>query len=60
MIKVAILGSSGFIGSNLLLNFSKKKNYKVFAYYNKKKPIKIKNVQYIIIFVNFFFSLCKI
>lgn len=47
MIKVAILGSSGFIGSNLLLNFSKKKNYKVFAYYNKKKPIKIKNVQYI-------------
>ncbi|MDC1148322.1 NAD-dependent epimerase/dehydratase family protein [Pelagibacteraceae bacterium] len=44
---IAILGSSGFIGTNLLLNFSKKKNYKVFAYFNKKKPIKIKNVKYI-------------
>ncbi len=42
--KVLILGATGFIGLNLLIYFAKIKNYKVYACYNKRNKIKIKNV----------------
>ena len=45
--KILICGGTGFIGKNLLLNFSKQKKYKVFATYNKQKKIKIKNINWI-------------
>ena len=45
--KILILGCSGFIGKNLLIYFSKKKNVNLTAVYNKSKPIKLKNVKYV-------------
>ena len=39
---ITICGATGFIGSNLVRNLSKK--YKILAIYNRKKPFKIKNV----------------
>lgn len=40
--KILICGATGFIGKNLV-KFFEKKNYKVFATYNKKKKFKTKN-----------------
>lgn len=37
--KVLILGGAGFIGSNIIENLIKKKNYKITATFFKKKPI---------------------
>ena len=45
--KIIICGATGFIGKNTLLHFSKKKQYKVFATYNNKKKINIKDVTWI-------------
>ncbi len=45
--KVIILGSTGFIGKNLVEFFAKKKNYIVYGTYNKTKPKKIKNAKFI-------------
>ena len=45
--KIIILGSTGFIGRNLIEYFSKKKSYSVFGTFNKKKPSKLKNVKFI-------------
>ncbi len=45
MKKITICGATGFIGLNLVKKFSKK--YIVFAIYNKKKPLKIKNVRWV-------------
>lgn len=47
MKNILICGATGFIGKNLTLFFSKKKNYKVFAVYHKKRPFKCKNVKWI-------------
>ena len=47
MKKIIILGSTGFIGKNLTNYFSKKKNFRVFAVYNKRKPWKNKKVNFI-------------
>ncbi len=44
--KIIILGSTGFIGRNLLEYFAKKNDYVVYGTYNKKKPKKIKNVKF--------------
>lgn len=45
--KVLICGGTGFIGKNLISNFSDQKKYKVYATYNIQKKIKIKNVKWI-------------
>lgn len=45
MKNITICGATGFIGLNLVKKF--KKTHKVFAIYNKKKPIKFKNVKWI-------------
>ena len=45
--KILICGGTGFIGKNLLLYFSKQKNFKVFATYNIQERIKIENVTWI-------------
>ena len=45
--KIIICGATGFIGRNTLLYFSKKKEYEVFATYNIRKKITIKNVTWI-------------
>ena len=45
--KIIICGATGFIGRNTLLHFSKKKEYEVFATYNIRKKITIKNVTWI-------------
>ena len=45
--KLLILGSTGFIGKNLLIYFSNKKKYSISAVYNKTKPTKIRNIKYI-------------
>tara|TARA_A100000164_G_scaffold380558_1_gene428504 strand:- start:24391 stop:25341 length:951 start_codon:yes stop_codon:yes gene_type:complete len=45
--KIIICGATGFIGKNTLLHFSKKKRYEVFATFNKKKKINVKNVKWI-------------
>jgi GDP-L-fucose synthase len=46
--KILIAGSAGLVGYNALDQFSKYKSYKIFAIYNKKKPlIKHKNIKYI-------------
>ena len=46
--KILVLGGSGFIGSNIIENLVKKKNYRITATYFKKKPtIKAKNLTYI-------------
>lgn len=45
MKKITICGATGFIGLNLIKKFSK--NFHVFAIYNKRSPIKIKNVSWI-------------
>lgn len=46
--KILVLGGSGFIGSNIIENLVKKKNYKITATYLKRKPIiKAKNLNYI-------------
>jgi GDP-L-fucose synthase len=42
-----ICGASGFIGKNLLINFSKKKKYNIIATYFKSKIDKIPNVKWI-------------
>ena len=42
-----ICGASGFIGKNILLKFSKKKKYKIFATYFKSKIEKIPNIKWI-------------
>ena len=47
MKKILILGSTGFIGRNLTEFFSKKKNTKVFATYNKRAKFKQKNVVFL-------------
>ena len=44
--KILLTGSAGFIGSSLL-KFLSKKNFKIYAIYNKSKPIKYSNVNYI-------------
>lgn len=40
-LKILILGASGFVGTNLLLKISNKKNWIIYAAYNKN-PIKIR------------------
>lgn len=45
--KILICGGTGFIGRNVLLNFTREKKYKVYATYNKKEKLKIKNVNWI-------------
>tara|TARA_X000000950_G_scaffold288195_1_gene403820 strand:+ start:1141 stop:2094 length:954 start_codon:yes stop_codon:yes gene_type:complete len=45
--KILICGGTGFIGQNLLINFSKQRKYKVYATFNKKKKLKIKNINWI-------------
>ena len=45
MKKITICGATGFIGLNLTKKFSK--NHTVFGIYNKRKPMKIKNVKWI-------------
>jgi GDP-L-fucose synthase len=45
--KLLVCGATGFIGKNTIIHFSKRKNYKVYATYNVKKKIKIKNVTWI-------------
>lgn len=47
MKNLLICGATGFIGKNLVLHYSKKKIYKVFAVYNNKKPFKCKGVRWI-------------
>ena len=48
MKKILICGSSGFIGSNILISLSKNKNYKIFALLHKKNPKKkIKGINYL-------------
>lgn len=42
-----ILGSSGFIGKNLISYFSKKKQFNLSGTYNKNKPQKIAGVKYV-------------
>ena len=42
-----ILGSSGFIGKNLIQYFSKKKQFSLYGTYNKNKPIKVSGVKYL-------------
>lgn len=42
-----ICGGTGFIGRNLLIHFSKNKNFNIFATYNKKKPFNLKGVKWI-------------
>lgn len=46
MKKILILGSSGFIGKNLFIHFSKKKNFKCYGTFftNKPKNLKSKNL----------------
>jgi GDP-L-fucose synthase len=45
--KILVTGSSGFIGSNLLLKLTKNKNYKVYGTIFKTKPkIKSKKIKY--------------
>jgi GDP-L-fucose synthase len=44
MKKILILGCGGFIGHNLAIFFSKKKNFKVYGTYLSKKP-KINNIK---------------
>ena len=46
--KILVLGGSGFIGSNIIENLVKKKNYIITATYFKRKPIiRAKNLNYI-------------
>ena len=45
--KILICGGTGFIGRNILLNFSREKKYVVYATYNNKEKLKIKNVNWI-------------
>ena len=46
--KILVLGGSGFIGSNIIANLFKKKNYIITATYFKRKPIiRAKNLNYI-------------
>jgi GDP-L-fucose synthase len=50
MKKIAILGASGFIGFNLLEEYSKKKNLKIYALYNqnkKRKKFNKKNITWV-------------
>ena len=46
MKKILILGSSGFIGKNLFIHFSKKKNFICYGTFftNKPKNLKSKNL----------------
>ena len=46
MKKVLVCGGSGFIGKNII-EYLKKKNYKIFATYNSKVPKKIDYVEWI-------------
>ena len=42
---ILICGATGFLGKNIVLNFLRKKNLKIIAIYNKKKPfIKSKKI----------------
>ena len=45
--KIIILGSSGFIGKNLIEYFEKKKEFILYGTYNKTKPIKSKKTKFI-------------
>ena len=48
MKKILLTGSTGFIGSNILLTLSKNNKYKIYVTINKTKPkIKYRNVSYI-------------
>ena len=44
---ILICGATGFIGRNFLESFSRIKDYKIYATYNKKNKFKIKNVKWI-------------
>ena len=48
MIKVAVTGASGFIGTELIKYISSKNNCKIIAIYNKTKPkiINKKTIEY--------------
>lgn len=47
MKKIIILGGTGFIGKNLLIHYSKKKNYKVYATYFRSEKFYLNNVTWI-------------
>jgi len=47
MKKIIILGATGFIGRNLLIHYSKKKNYQVFATHFRSKKFHLSNVKWI-------------
>jgi nucleoside-diphosphate-sugar epimerase len=44
---ILICGATGFIGRNILENFSRLNKYNLFAIYNFRKPFKIKSVKWI-------------
>lgn len=44
---ILICGATGFIGRNILENFSRSNKYNLFAIYNLRKPFKIKSVKWI-------------
>ena len=44
---ILITGATGFIGKNLILKLSNLNKYKIFAVYNKKKPLKLDNVKWL-------------
>ncbi len=45
--KIIVLGSTGFIGKNLVEYFKDKKYFEVYGTYNKTKPIKSKKINYV-------------
>ena len=47
MKKILVCGGTGFIGKNVVLNFYKKKKYKIYSTYFKSKPLKIKGINWI-------------
>ena len=48
MKKILLTGSTGFIGSNILLTLNKNNKYKIYVTIHKTKPkIKYRNVSYI-------------
>jgi nucleoside-diphosphate-sugar epimerase len=47
MKNILVCGGTGFIGKNVVLNFYKKKGYKIFSTYFKSRPLKTKGVNWI-------------